>query len=202
MWDRATRGAAHDINRDIVSTSKKGDHVVIWSLQNGHQSGTVEAIDALRARVTAGFATFDRFFRGDEIVANPSQGPLRDFYDDIQDLLRHVDPVPADRPALELRRDTTVRLLYYERGIKTNFTNHYRAEITAGYEAAGLPAPNFGALNRRDALSAIAGFEGRVDAGPGIAAGQPRENANKLRALLRDGLRDLKAPPLQPNWVE
>ena len=84
MWDKATRGAATDIKRDIVGTSNKGDHVVIWSVRRGYQSGNVEAVEVLRARVTAGFRTFDAYFRGDEIVANPSQGHLRTFYDDIQ----------------------------------------------------------------------------------------------------------------------
>lgn len=202
MWDKATRGGATDIKRDIVGTSNKGDHVVIWSLRSGYQSGTVEAVDVLRARVTTGFRTFDAFFRGDEIVANPSQGPLRTFYDDIQDLLRHVDLAPAERTALEAKRDATVRLLYYEQGIKSNFARQYRGEITAGFEATGLAVPDFNQLNRKDALATIAQFQARADAGTGIDAGRARDSVAKLRSLLIDGLRDLKVPPLQPNWVE
>ena len=95
-----------------------------------------------------------------------------------------------------------MRLLYYEQGIKSNFARQYRVEITAGFEATGLAVPDFNQLNRKDALAVIAQFQTRADAGTGIDPGRARDSVAKLRALLVDGLRDLKVPPLQPNWVE
>jgi hypothetical protein len=75
-------------------------------------------------------------------------------------------------------------------------------EITAGFEATGLAVPDFNQLDRKDALAVIAQFQARADAGAGIGPGRARDSVAKLRALLVDGLRDLKVPPLQPNWVE
>lgn len=109
-------------------------------------------------------------------------------------LLNHVDLPAAERPTFEKKRDTTVRLIFYQKEIRAKFQQAYRAEIEAGYSALKLKAPNFAALDRKQALSAIQEF--RVNAGD-----RPPNAAARCLQLLTDGLRDLNLRVIPLNWV-
>jgi hypothetical protein len=194
MWDRATRGNKRRIDRAIAKDSRKGENVVVWSQLYGLETGVVEPIDALRARLNAGEATFSAFFAGDSVVTDPQTGPLRDLYNDLQAMLRHPDLPPGEKPALERKRDVTIRLLYYDKTVKARFAFAYKPIIDGGYAALAIAAPNFGSLSRKAALVAIAQVAARAGANraPAIVS---------LLQHLTEGLRDLGERYIPANWI-
>jgi hypothetical protein len=109
-------------------------------------------------------------------------------------LANHVDLTEAERPALEKKRDVTVRLIFYQKEIRAKFQNACRAEIEAGYSALKLKAPNFATLDRKQALSAINEFRQNAGARPLAAVA-------RCLQLLTNGLRDLSSEIIPLNWV-
>ena len=194
LWDRATRGRVKSIDRMIAKGTRKGDNVVLWSPLGGIVTGEVNSIEELRARVTAARATFDSYFRGDEIVTDTGNGPLRDYYELLQAMLRHVDIRETEQSTLAKRRDVTIRLLFYDKSVKASFAREYRSPIVAGYDALGMPAPDFSRLSRKQALASITEFEEKADA-------KPIEAAEKLRPYLVEGLVQLSDRYIPVNWI-
>lgn len=194
IWDRATRGPAKTVNRLLAQGTRKGNSVVVWTPIEGLITGDVSDLTDLRARIAAGNAEFDTYFEGDATVADPQTGPLRDYYNWLQEALRHTDLPGLERLTFEKRRDTTIRLLFYDAQIKGRFASTYRASITAGYSALGLAAPDFGRLSRKEAVAAVGTFESKAD--------QKRlEAAEALRPLLVDGLLQLSPRYIPENWI-
>ena len=64
----------------------------------------------------------------------------------------------------------------------------------AGYAAVGLPAPNFGVMDRKSALASIAAFEAKLGRSASTAATQ-------LRPVLTDGLRAFGSRYILLNWI-
>ncbi|MCG5055940.1 MAG: hypothetical protein KA712_23530 [Myxococcales bacterium] len=192
-WDKATRGDSRWIDRLLVKNTRKGHNVAVWSSAFGYQSATIEAFAVIQERIQAFESTYQEYFSGQRIVDNPDQGPLREFYNDLQAALQHADCSPADRKKLEGRVDTTIRIIFYERSIRAKFAAHYRSQISSGYIAIGSPAPDFAVLTRKQALEAIAQFERSVARGPGPAAG------TLMNILI--GLRSLDERIVPIGWV-
>jgi len=178
----------------IAKGTRKGDNVVLWSPLGGVVTGEVNSIEELRARVTAARATFDSYLRGDVIVTDTGSGPLRDYYELLQAMLRHVDIRETERSTLAKRRDVTIRLIFYDKSVRAIFAREYRSLIVAGYDAVGMPVPDFSRLSRKQALAAITGFEEKADA-------KPSEAAERLRPYLVDGLVQLSDRYIPITWI-
>lgn len=193
MWDRATRGHQKRIDRLVAKNTGRGENVAVWSRLFGVQTGLVESIEVLRARIVAAEGTFTSFFAGDSVVVDHQSGPLRQYYDTLQSLLQHDDLPDDERRTRVARADITIRLIYFD-SIRAAFAKQYKNAIAAGYSALGLPIPDFSQLDRKTTLASIAEFEAKVRPGATAAVTQ-------LRPLLVDGLRDLDGRYIPANWI-
>jgi len=196
-WERGTRG--HDpsaLSRDAASGTRKGENVAVWTATKGYDDGQpLRPISDLRRELESGRTGFAAFLSGEREVADTQQGPVRDYYNSIQRLLQHPQLPAADRPALEAARDQVIRLNFYGM-IREKFQQANGATIQAGFRAAGLEAPDFAKLSRKEALAAIADFERRV----GGMNPKPQAAA-MLLPLLTEGLRDLKPSRIPNTWI-
>lgn len=193
-WERATRGRAESLDPSIAAKTRKGENISTWTEGNGHRSGQdVVALDDARRAYQGTARDAQRFMSGEEAVADPQTGPLRDHYNNIQTMLRSNALPAAERGPLELERDRTLRGLYYSKTVAPAFATEYRDALAAGYRAAGQTPPDFGALSRRDALSEIKRFEQSAPA-------QRGPEVERTLQLLR-GLRDLDRRVIPNDWV-
>lgn len=194
LWDRATRGAVKTLDHVIASGTRKGDHVAVWTRLGGLTTGEVNSIEVLRARVAATSDMFETSFDGRAVVVDTGSGPLREYYETLQAMLRHHDLPDTERFTIENRRDVTIRLLYYDKTVKKAFATHHAALIASGYSALAIPVPDFARLSRKEALASIAEFEAR-------ASTTTKEPAERLRPYLTEGLRQLKEQYIPVNWI-
>ncbi|QRK04901.1 hypothetical protein JQX13_32400 [Archangium violaceum] len=195
-WEVATRGDVDALGPSLARGLRKGDALAVWSRRDGYQASMGSmSISNQDARYAAGRATFERCFRGDEEVRDSQHGPLRDYYNTLQELLGQPDVPASDRPALERARDQTLRLLFYGK-VAVRFQETYRSSIRRGFEALGLSAPDFSRLGRKEALALIQSFEAE------LSRHNPRpEEAQRLLPLLTEGLRDLQRSRIPENWI-
>lgn len=169
----------------------------MWSKEHGYLDGSAPApLAEVRDAVTRGQATFDSFNSGATKVVDSQTGPLREHYNDVQRLLQHPELPANERAALEARRDSTIRLLYFTKTVAGNFQNAYAGQVKAGFESLGMTAPDFKSLSRADALAKIAEFETKLS-----SANPKPVAAQTLLPLLTEGLRDLKASRIPETWV-
>jgi murein DD-endopeptidase MepM/ murein hydrolase activator NlpD len=196
-WESATRGTKADLDRAIAEHTRKGENVAVWSSVHGYNDGRPPApLSEVRQAVQSNQPTFERFKSGQEAVADPQTGALRDFYNQVQRLLQHPELPAAERPSLEAQRDQTIRLLYYSKTVAPKFNEAHGAAIRAGFESLGLPPPVFSTMSRADALAQVAQFEQK------LASTTPRPAAaERLLPLLTEGLRDLKPSRIPEGWV-
>ncbi len=114
LWDRSTRGSQQRIDWMVAKNTRRGKNVAVWSRFTGVQTGVVEPIETILARLIAAENAFQSFFVGDSVVTDHQSGPLRDYYDNIQALLQHTE-LPADqRSTWEARSQVTIRLIYFD----------------------------------------------------------------------------------------
>jgi len=91
----------HATSSHQAKNTRKGANVTVWSRLYGTEEEVVESIQTLRSRVAAGERVFRDFLEGDKLVTSTDSGPLRDYYNDVQALLQHMDLTEAERPTLE-----------------------------------------------------------------------------------------------------
>jgi hypothetical protein len=196
-WDSATRGTKEALQRELAAGTRKGENVAVWSKEHGYVDGRPPApLSDVREAVTRGQATFEGFSSGAQKVTDPQTGPLREHYNDVQRLLQHPELPASERPALEQRRDATIRLLYYSKTVAGNFQAAHAATLKSGFEALGLPVPDFKALTRAEGLATIAEFERKLASANPVPA-----SARQLLPLLTEGLRDLRASRIPEAWI-
>jgi hypothetical protein len=193
LWDRSTRGSQQRIDRLVAKNTGRGANVAVWSRFSGVETGVVEAIETILARLSGAENTFQSFFAGDSIVTEHQSGPLRDYYDNIQALLQHTELPAGHRRTWEARSAVTIRLIYFDT-IRGRFQQQYGRQIAAGYTTVGLPAPNFSVMDRKSALASVAAFEAKLGQSAPSAAMQ-------LRPVLIDGLRALSGQYIPLNWI-
>jgi murein DD-endopeptidase MepM/ murein hydrolase activator NlpD len=197
LWERATRGESTDLDREVAERTRRGDSVVVWTVDKGYQGGQAPApIAETRAGLAYLEPVFAQHMRGEVAVDNPQTGPLRDYYDALQMLLQHPELPAEERPALEARRDRTIRLLYYANTVARRFSQHHGDAIRRGYAALGLPTPNLGSMSRAEALGEVERFSARVQ-----AERTPPQEAQVLAALLHSGLVELDPAVIPEGWV-
>lgn len=194
-WDAATKDRKENLSRNITAGTRKGDNVAVWNRTKGFDDGqTPPPLADARATVTGQESLYQDYLSGKKVQAQPGSGELRDYYNDLQRLIRHPDLPASERAGLEARREQAIRAIYYGPNVAPKFAAHNKSAIDAGYAAAGLTAPNFATMSRADALAAIQAFDAKVGANPTSAA------ARETQRLLH-GLRDLSPAVIPSGWV-
>ena len=193
-WERATRGSGDGIQREIFQGMRKGENVTVWTKTRGFDDGKPRAtVDELKQRRTALESGFNDAWAGGPIP-DTQRGPVRDFYNATQRLIQHPDTTPTERKALEAQRDQTIRLIFHG-PVSARFQETYGPKLSAGYQALGLPAPDFKTMNRAQALASIQQFEAKLAATPGAG-----DAATKLAPMLRD-FAELKSSLIPDTWI-
>jgi len=193
-WEAATRGSGDGIKREIFQGMRKGENVTVWTKTRGFDDGKPRAtVDELKQRRTSLESGFKDAWAGGPIP-DTQRGPVRDYYNATQRLIQHPDTTPAERKTLEAQRDQTIRLIFHG-PVSAKFQEVYGSKLSAGYQALGLPAPDFKAMNRAQALASIAQFESKLAATPGAG-----EAATKLAPILRD-FAELKSSLIPDTWI-
>jgi LysM repeat protein len=225
-WEQATRGDRATIDRNIFNNFRWGDHVAVWSKAGGYQNAHPETLDQARNRVQYRYQ-YDAALNGQSDIGDPTTGPVRQFYTDVQHLLQRSDLPAEEKPALTELKDQAIRLVFYGQ-VAGKFNQAHAAEIQQGFQAMGLPVPDFSKLSRADAVKAIDAFQaaiappaaptpadgstpaadGTAPAADGTAAptapatpkAPPPAAAVALGALLTD-FRALKTNVIPESWV-
>lgn len=203
-WDRHTRGSKDGLRRAVADRSRKGQSVAVWSRRFGYESARASGIQELLDRITAAEPTFQEFFQGIRNVADTQSGPLRDYYNDVQMLVGHPLATPAQIARYRTRVDVTIRLIFFDKAIKTNFNRRYAADLEKGYRALRQTKPDFPSLTRKGCLERVAAFERDAAAlhasrpGPSDAV---KRDVGVAKVLLLDGLRGLDPSLIPVNWI-
>lgn len=195
-WERSTRGESSSIDRDIARHTRKGENVATWSAATGYDNGQERGpISADRTRYDASHPLVAQYFSGDEVVANPQSGPLRDHYNNVQRMLGRPDLPAAERPALEAERDQVIRLLYWN-NVRSMFQTVYGSDVRAAYTELGLTPPSFSSMSRKDAIEKVEAIEAKLSETPG-ASNATRNTVQRLR----QGLIELSPSRIPAAWI-
>jgi hypothetical protein len=197
IWEQATRGDREGVKFSAFQGTRKGENVSVWTkttgLDNGQPKRSVDELrsDQARARTDA---NYDAVLKGDAPVGDVANGPTRQFYIATQRLLQNPQLPASERAELEKLKDQVIRTIFYP-VVSKNFQQHHGARVAAGFQALGLPAPDFKTLSRKDALAAIAQFDAKLaSTNPAPAA------ASNVKDLLA-GLKDLRTNVIPDTWV-
>jgi hypothetical protein len=191
VWERTTRGQdPATIAREGAQGTHKGENVATWDTKRGYRGGQPVSLEDARRGVEMYDADFQDAFSGAAEVQDPQRGPLREYYNAVQRVLAHPETDAATRAQMTVRRDTTIRLLFY-RLIRGKFAAAYGTRLKAGYDEAHVALPAFAELPRRGALAAIEAFGAQASGAKGQDALQ----------LLQKGLRDLDPALIPATWV-
>ncbi len=191
-WEQATRGTREDIDRKIFEGMRKGENVTVWTKAHGFQDGRPPAsLDDLRAQQQRGQGDFQAALSGQATIENPQTGAVRDFYSATQRLIQNPATPPAERAQLEGVRDQTIRLLFFP-VVSKRFAEAYALKLDKGFQALGMPKPDFKSLTRAQALAAITQFETRLAATTPVpdAAAQLAPTLAAFKALDRSVIPD------------
>jgi LysM repeat protein len=159
-WEQATRGDRATIDRNIFNNFRWGDHVAVWSKAGGYQNAHPETLEQAHNRVQYRYQ-YDAALNGQGDIGDPTTGPVRQFYTDVQHLLQRGDLPPEEKPALTELKDQAIRLVFYGQ-VAGKFNQAHAAEIQQGFQAMGLPVPDFSKLSRADAVKAIDAFQAAI----------------------------------------
>ena len=132
-------------------------------------------------------AMFQSHYSGETLVADSQSGPLRNYYALVQQTISHADVNAELAEWMSLRRDVTIRLLYYTL-ISSKFQEHYHSILKRDYDSCGTSLPDFSQLNRREAME-------HIEANEGALAG------TEALSLLQRGLRNLSEEVIPTGWV-
>lgn len=194
IWSKATKGNKTVLDRGIADNTRKGKNVAVWSKQFGYQSKESTAIGDLMNRITGAERTYQAYFSGESIVLSPQSGPLRDYYNDIQELIGHPLATPAQLNRYESRINVVIRLLYFDKSVKKHFAETYATQLDKAYAEIGLPKPDFSKLSRKACLAEITTYGQK-------ASGHTSVTVIKAKDLLTNGLRDLEKTYIPEYWI-
>jgi hypothetical protein len=189
QWEAATETGkdASGVDPSLAAGTRKSEYVSTWNETDGYQGDKPMSIWELTNELDSQDSVYRAHFSGDEEVANPQSGPLRTYYGLVQRALSHPELPSSRRAELDIRRDVTIRLLYFK-VISRKFQTHYSGQLAAGYAEAGIPMPDFTTLTRAQTLAAI----------QALAASGAGANALDL---LQRGLGDLDPDVIPTAWV-
>jgi len=133
-------------------------------------------------------------FRGERNVEDRSNGPVRGYYNRLQDMLRHPELTGDDRRRVEAQKDLTLRVLFYDSNVRHKFKETFVGAINTGYRSLNMDPPDFASLSRADALASITAFREKMAERDVV----PREAGNLLPKL--NGLYNLDMS-IPSRWI-
>lgn len=193
-WDGATRGVVEDLDRSVAFRTRKGKNVVVWSKKSGYVSGAGVSITVLENRIISAESTYQAFYNGTRNVVDTQNGPLRHYYNDLQALMGHALVTPSLQNRYRPRLEAAIRLIYFDKKIKSKFASHHAALINRGYRALGMAPPGFAGITRKQCLDRIREFSRR-------AGSSSSPDVQKLKDELVNGLKELKSSHIPSNWI-
>jgi hypothetical protein len=149
-WERQTRGRGDSIATTRAMADK---HVVTWSARDDKIRGLSSASQLLDQRTMAS-RSIAGAWRGERV----DPAALEHAYRVYREVEQRAEVDPGVRRDSRKTADALLRLRYYD-GVATKFQRGHAAEIAALSRAAGVPAPDFSRLSRKDALAAIKQLE-------------------------------------------
>jgi len=188
-WEKATEPGkdAAGVDPELAKGYRKADKVSTWNATDGYQGGKPMTFRDIKSSLDSNNSMFQNFLSGQESVANPQTGPLREYYAMIQRAINHPECPSEYRNQMLIRRDQTIRLLYFNL-ICQRFQAHHQSTLERDYREAGMDVPNFSDMTRAQVLQHISELE---------AASQGTEAAR----LLREGLGNLDSEVIPTSWV-
>lgn len=194
IWNNATKGDKIKLDRSIAKNTRKGKNVAVWSKFFGYQAKGSSAINDLIRRINDAEPTYRSYFSGESIVQNTQAGPLRDYYNDLQELIGHELATPTQITMYRERLETTIRLIYFKKSIRTKFARHYAIQLESAYKVIGVKMPDYTQLSRKACLAEISKFE--QAAGDNTAT-----QVAEMKELLVHGLKNLEKAYIPANWI-
>ena len=188
-WESATESGkdAGGVDPELAKGHRKAKNVSTWNSTDGYQGGEPMSDWEIRSEIESRESMFKGFFDGTQLVENSQTGPLREYYGLLQSGISHVDMDESFRAELMVKRDKTIRLLYFGL-ISSKFQAHHSKTLNDAYQSAGLTVPDFGKMNRAETLKHISEVE------------QALSGTEALR-LLKTGLIDLDISVIPTTWV-
>jgi hypothetical protein len=190
VWESATRDFPASggtlSKRDFARTSF-GERIAVWHRDERGFDGTeLRPLPELRTLVQRDLPHFQDCMAGLADAGKPHRGFANDYYQVLQETTNY--PQAAD---LVMRREQALRLRFYD-NVSYAFQRQYWQQVNAGTSALGLPAVDFGQLDRRAAVEQIASIR---DIAARSRAGKTAAVQEMLRLL--DGL-DTLSPAVIP----
>ena len=145
-WESATRGRKEGI---VPGAWLQNANVACWSVRNGYLDKNVD-IAVLEQRRRDADAAFDGLMTGTPRMATSDSEPAKSHYGTYRSLGNRSER--PDAPVLTRQADQLLALRHYEVGVRATFAETYREEVTRGFQAVGLPAPDYTRLSRAEAL--------------------------------------------------
>ena len=188
-WESTTEAGkdAANVDPEIAKGHRKAKNVSTWNSTDGYQGGKPMSVYEIERELSSQESVFNDYYNGDQIVENAQTGPLRDYYGLVQRGISHVDIDESTRADLVVKRDQTIRLLYFGL-VSSKFQNHYSKSLDDAYQQAGMSAPDFSKMNRKEVLDHISEMEAQISGTEGLR-------------LLQSGLRDLDNEVIPTSWV-
>lgn len=177
-WEKLTRGDVEALKPEQFKGTAKWKDMATWSVKHGYlRAGGLEKPEIVQGRIDA----FKKDERADFMSGKKTSATaLRAYYTDLQNLAARPATSAADKVALQEEIGVMLRLRHHG-GVNEKFQTKNKAELTAGYDALGLKAPNYSKLSRAETVKAIDDFGAAVAK---LGAAAPAE-AQKALALLK-----------------
>lgn len=199
-WENATRGRANQLKRE---TFIKGPNPSSSNLAVSSAAGYQAKPDKRNAADYALYDLVSQGLSGDvPLSPNPYAGPIYDAYQEIQSR-QNQNPTPEQQKAYVALKSRAQLMRSYGT-VSANFDKAFGEEMGTAFQTAGLPAPEFGRLNRADTLQTIRNFKQACEEKWPARHGDSSERypANIERALaLCDALSDLSPPFDMDLWI-
>jgi len=189
-WEQFTRGDKNALSPDQFKDLYKGGNVATWSVKHGYLQPGQEKPEVVKARIDAFKRDRADFLSGKTV--DPTR--LNKYYDDLQELVGRSSTDPALKTELGKEIDVMLRLRHHT-GVNNKFQAMFKDELGAGFKAAGMTAPDFSKLSRKETVAQIAAFESAV-----AKMSPPTKEATEALRLLK-GLRDYDKAVIPDNWV-
>ncbi len=210
IWEAATRGRKAQFADLTTPTGKKFAMWVQGGLPSPYRADNMlNNVDSLRGKVQwmerhfltpafegQDYAQDDDGYKIPVRITDPHTGLVREYYSWLIRLTQDKKLPDDERPIWVAKKHQTIRLLYYGETVAPRFAKYYKTEIQSGYAKIGMKAPDYAALERKDALVSIRRFVAKVE-----SAKKPPAESEELATLLKRGLEELDPQIIPDGWV-
>lgn len=189
-WAQMTKGRGELPRIDGALAAAK---VATWSASRGYEDRGVP-LRALVAQVTDARGRFDLWMDG-SMVATPHRSAAEDDFRALIDYANRPGIAADDKARASREAACLLRLRYYG-SVRAEFASRDAKAITDGFRSIGLAVPDFAKLSRKDAVDAIAKFEGEA------ARRSPMPRACVVLAPLLRGFASLDPNVIPNQWCQ